>query len=107
MATQYLTRKSNRLNILRGLSPFAPYVFKILRAGGGGDGGTLQTACVALARQSSQKPLSLMSIHSTACEGAMEQRKSSQCVRCRVCPSSWTDSISKRLASTSRSGGRP
>ena len=32
------------------------------------------TASSARARQSSQKPLSLMSIHSTAWEGAMAQR---------------------------------
>ena len=45
---------------------------------GEGEGGTYQTVWVALARQSSQKPLSLMSIHSTACEEAMAQRNSSQ-----------------------------
>src|SRR5271157_1498678 len=38
MATQNLTPKSIPLNILRGLSPFAPYVFKILRGGGRGEG---------------------------------------------------------------------
>ena len=34
----------------------------------------LHAVCSTRARQSSQKPLSLMSIHSTACEGAMAQR---------------------------------
>ena len=61
------------------------------------------TTCAVFARHSSQNPLSLMSIHSTACEAAMAQRNSWQWVRCRVCPSSCTDSISRRLASTSRS----
>src|ERR1019366_6081971 len=36
---EYFADKSNGLNILRGLSPFAPYVFNILRAGGRGEGG--------------------------------------------------------------------
>src|SRR5271165_4018873 len=35
---EYFTHKSQSLNILRGLSPFAPYVFNILRAMGRGEG---------------------------------------------------------------------
>jgi hypothetical protein len=62
----------NYLRIIPAIS------LKMRNLGDGGEGVPRQTVCVAFARQSSQKPLSLISMYSTACEGAMTQRKSSQ-----------------------------
>src|SRR5208283_426952 len=50
---------------------------------------------------------SFKSIHSTACEGAMAQEKSSQCVRSNVCPTLCTASLIRRSARISGSWGSP
>src|SRR3974390_2723645 len=87
--------------ILRKLQLVTPMVGGIYKNRGEGP----HTTCMAFARQSSQKPLSFMSMYSTAWDDDMAQRYSWQWVRWRVCPSSCTHSMSRRLASRSRSAG--